>query len=111
MSVHTELGPGFLEAVYQEALELELQARDIAYVSQPAISIHYKGHPLQSSYRADLVCFDRVLIEIKAVNKTIDAHEAQLINYLKATGKAVGLLLNFGTPSLSHRRLVYNHQD
>ena len=111
MSVHAELGPGFLEAVYQEALELEFRSREIAFVSQPAISIQYKGKSLQSTYRADLLCFERVIVEIKAVNKTAEIHEAQLINYLKATGKTVGLLLNFGTPSLVHRRLVYNHLD
>ena len=111
MAVHSELGPGFLEAVYQEALEIELQSRNIVFVSQPAISIQYKGQPLQSAYRADLLCFDRVIVEIKAINSTIDVHEAQLINYLKATGKTVGLLLNFGTPSLAYKRLVYNHVD
>ncbi|MGB1126045.1 MAG: GxxExxY protein [Phycisphaeraceae bacterium] len=110
MTVHRELGPGFLEAVYQEALEIELRSREIAFSSQTTIAIEYKGQPLQSTYRADLVCFDRVIVEIKAINNTLDVHQAQLINYLKATGKTVGLLLNFGTSSLVHRRLVYNHK-
>lgn len=111
MAVHRELGPGYLEAVYQQALEIELASCGIPFVSQAEIQIHYKGIPLSSPYRSDFLCFDCVILEIKAVSQFVAAHEAQLINYLKATGMAVGLLLNFGTPSLVYQRLVYNHLD
>lgn len=108
MEVHKELGCGFLEAVYQEALGREFTAQDIPYKSQPVVQVFYKGKPLNKTYQPDFVCYDEVLIEIKAISNLSGPEEAQILNYLKATGLKVGLLLNFGARSLEHRRFVYN---
>ena len=107
MEVHKELGCGFLEAVYQEALAREFSAQEISYKSQPAVQIVYKDKPLNKTYQPDFVCFDEVIVEIKAVSGLSGIEEAQLINYLKATGLKVGLLINFGAKSLEYKRLVY----
>ncbi len=107
MEVHRELGPGFLEAVYQEALALELKARDIAFQREVLLPVFYKQQRLETTYRADFVCFDSVVVELKAVSKLAGADEGQVLNYLKATGHEVGLLLNFGGASLEVRRLVF----
>jgi len=109
IDVHKELGCGFLEAVYQEALEREFSAQEISYKSQPAVQIAYKNKPLNKMYQPDFVCFDEVIVEIKAVSRLSGIEEAQLINYLKATGLKVGLLINFGAKSLEYKRLVYGY--
>ena len=106
MEVHRELGCGFLEAVYQEALALELSARDIPYRPQVELPVSYKGRRLACDYRADFVCFESVIVELKALNGLASVHETQVINYLKATGLEVGLLINFGATSLQHKRLI-----
>ena len=106
IEVHRELG--FLEAVYQEALEREFCNRGIPFKSQPMVLISYKGSPLRKSYQPDFICYDGVLVEIKAISSLSGTEEAQLINYLKASGLNVGLLLNFGSKSLEHRRFVHN---
>jgi GxxExxY protein len=108
LEVHRELGCGFLEGVYQEAMERELGARKIPFQSQPTVQISYKGKPLNKTYQPDLICFDEVIVEIKAISGLSGLEEAQVINYLKATGLKVGLLINFGTKSLEHRRFVYD---
>jgi GxxExxY protein len=108
MEVHRELGCGFLEAVYQEAMEREMSERKIAFVSQPTVEIKYKGVILSKTYQPDFICFDEVIVEIKAISGLSGAEEAQLINYLKASGRKVGLLINFGAATLEYRRLVYN---
>jgi len=100
------LGCGFLEAVYQEALALELTERDIRYEREVELPVSYKGRKLNTAYKADFICFDSVIVELKAVDKLAGTHEAQIINYLKASGFEIGLLLNFGTKSLQHKRLV-----
>ena len=107
MEVHKELGCGFLEPVYQEALEREFLTQGIPHKTQPAVGIFYKGKPLNKVYQPDFVCYDEVVIEIKAISGLTGLEESQLINYLKATGLKVGLLINFGSKSLEHRRLVY----
>lgn len=107
MEVHRQLGRGFLEAVYQEALAIELSAREIAFVKEASLAIAYKGIRLGCVYRADFVCFDDVVVELKAVRTLGGVEEAQIINYLKASGHQTGLLLNFGASSLEHRRLVH----
>jgi len=107
MEVHKELGCGFLEAVYQEALEREFLIQRIPCESQPSIKIAYKGEVLNKSYQPDFICYGEVIIEIKAISSLTGIEEAQLINYLKATGLNVGLLINFGNKSLEHKRLVY----
>jgi len=108
LEVHKELGCGFLEAVYQEALGREFASQAIPFSSQPVVKILYRGEPLTKTYQPDFVCFDEVILEIKALDRLSGTEEAQLINYLKATGLKVGLLLNFGAKSLEHKRFVYN---
>lgn len=108
MEVHRELGCGFLEAVYQEALGREFAARKIPHVAQVALPIEYKGARLSCDYRADFVCYEAVVVELKALENLAPVHAAQVINYLKATGFETGLLLNFGAPSLQHKRLIHN---
>ena len=108
MDVHKELGCGFLEAVYQEALGKEFAYQAIPFKSQPIIQIAYKGKPLDKTYQPDFVCFNEVIVEIKAISVLSGTEEAQLINYLKATGLKVGLLINFGAKSLEYKRFVYN---
>nr|PZN23057.1 MAG: GxxExxY protein [Chloroflexota bacterium] len=107
IAVHRELGPGFLEAVYQEALEVELQLQGIPFERQKPLTIRYRGQPLRKMYVADYVCCGQIIIEIKALGRLTGAEEAQLINYLKASGLRVGLLINFGAAGkLVWRRLV-----
>jgi GxxExxY protein len=97
IEVHRHLGPGFLEPVYQEALEIELRRRSIPFQSQCRLPIHYKGEVLRKSYVADLICFDQIIAELKACDRLTGTDEAQILNYMKATGKGVGLLFNFGS--------------
>ncbi len=108
MEVHNELGSGFLEAVYQEALEREFREQGIPSESQPSVQILYKGRPLSKKYQPDFICFDDIIVEIKAMDKLSGVEHAQIINYLKATGLNVGLLVNFGSKSLEHKRFVYS---
>ena len=106
IEVHRRLGHGFLEAVYQEALEIELIERSIPYRREVAIPIVYRDKTLTCSYRADFVCYGQVIVELKAIRQVTDIDKAQVINYLKATGLSRALLLNFGATSLEHKRLV-----
>ena len=108
MEVHRQLGGGFLESVYQEAMALEMTARGIPYRREVEIPVFYKNQRLNTSFRADFFCFDSVIIELKALANLSGAEEAQIINYLKATGYEIGLLLNFGAASLEHRRLAFS---
>ena len=94
--VYRTLGCGFLEAVYQQALEVELTQRNIPFVPQAEIKVEYKGVKLDQTYRADLICYDKIILELKAVQNLLPEHEAQLQNYLRATQMRVGLLVNFG---------------
>ena len=107
LEVHKVLGCGFLEAVYQEALGKEFTSQGITFKSQPTVEILYKGKPLDKSYQPDYICYGEVIVEIKAISGLSGTEEAQLINYLKATGLKVGLLINFGSKSLEYKRLVY----
>ena len=106
MEVHKELGCGFLEPVYQEALEAELMMQQIPFEREKEIFITYKGMQLNKSYRADFICYDKIVVELKSVSELNNEHEAQVINYLKATGIKLGLLINFGKKSLDYKRLV-----
>ncbi len=106
MEVHRQLGPGFLEAVYQDALEVEFRLRQIPAKREVKLPVTYKGVRLASSYRIDFLCYDSVIVELKALAKLSSIEEAQIINYLKASGLDVGLLLNFGNASLDYRRYI-----
>ena len=107
IEVHKELGSGFLEAVYQEALEIELQSRGIPFESQKSLPILYKGRLLKREYIADLVCYGKIIVELKSIKELSEKEEAQTLNYLKAAGLRVGLLINFGSHGqLERKRLV-----
>ena len=108
MDVHRELGSGFLESVYQEALEMELISRQIPFESQKSIQIIYKGKTLDKEFIADLICFGKIIVELKAQENLSGKEEAQVLNYLKATGIKVGVVINFGShPKLEWKRLVF----
>ena len=107
MEVYNQLGPGFLEPIYQEAMEIETVERNIPTEPQQKIVVLYKGKRLKKLYIADLLCYDQVIVEIKAIDTLSSREESQLINYLKATGLKAGLLINFGSHGkLEWRRLV-----
>jgi GxxExxY protein len=103
IEVHRELGPGFLEAVYQEAMTIELADRAIPFRAQETLNIHYKGRLLVKQYVPDFFCFDQIIVELKALDCLSGTEESQLLNYLKASGLRVGLLVNFG----SHGKLEW----
>lgn len=100
IEVHRHLGPGLLETIYEQCLCWELGERGISYQRQIPISIRYKGHALDIAYRIDLIVAERVLVELKTVERLIPIHQAQLLTYLRLTGLSVGLLVNFNTPLL-----------
>ena len=105
--VYNKLGHGFLEAVYQETLEIELQRQGIPYEREKELTITYDGVELKQTYKADFVCYGKIIVELKAVNALDDAHRSQVYNYLRATNYKLGLLLNFGCPDeLEKERIV-----
>jgi GxxExxY protein len=105
--VYKQKGSGFLEAVFQECLELELGIQQLPFETLKPLRLEYKGHPLRQSYVADFVCFDKIIVELKAVSKLADEHRAQVLNYLNATGFKLGILVNFGHyPKLEWERIV-----
>jgi len=105
--VYREKGCGFLESVFQECLELELGDRQIPYLAHPLLSLNYKRRPLRQTYQPDFLCYEQIIVEIKAVTKLADEHRAQLHNYLHASRLKVGLLVNFGHhPLVQHERIV-----
>ena len=95
--VYREMGCGFLEAVYQECLGREFNRRDIPFIAQQELRLTYKGEPLIQIYKPDFVCFGKIIVELKAIKEIAPEHKAQLLNYLKATGLNLGLLVNFGS--------------
>jgi len=106
MEVHNELGCGFLEPVYQEALSVVLLENKIPFVKEKVLDIEFRGRILNKKYIADFICFDEVIVELKAVEGLLPEHTAQVLNYLKATGKKLGLLINFGSPKLQYKRVI-----
>ena len=105
--VYNAMGNGFLEAVYQECLRKEFQIQNVPFIEKPRLEIFYKDYKLDQSYEPDFLCYNEIIIEIKAVKTLGDDHKAQVINYLKATGKQLGLLVNFGHyPKIESQRLL-----
>ncbi len=107
IEVHKQLGVGFLEGVYHEAFAIEMSAHKIPFQHEVDLPIRYKGHQLSTYYRADFICFENIIVELKALKRLSGTEESQIINYLKASGFKKGLLLNFGSPSLEYKRFVY----
>lgn len=105
--VYKEKGCGFLEPVYQDCMEVELGLQQIPFVPKQPILLKYKGYPIRHAYEPDLICFEKIVVELKAVSTLADEHRAQVLNYLNATGLDVGLLVNFGHfPGVEYERLV-----
>ena len=105
--VYKEKGCGFLEAVFQECLELELVDQQIPFTVHPNLALNYKGRPLRQTYAPDFICDNKIIVEIKAVSKLADEHRAQVHNYLRATNHRLGLLVNFGHfPKLEYERIA-----
>ncbi|MGK0188237.1 MAG: GxxExxY protein [Verrucomicrobiales bacterium] len=109
MAVHRELGCGFLEAVFQEAFEFELAAQEIPHRREVHLPVFYRGQQLHTHYQVDFICYDSILVALKALKHLGSIEEAQVLNSLKASKLERALLLNFGTPSLEHKRFVYSH--
>ncbi len=105
MNVHSELGSGFLESVYQEALAVELTLLGIPFKQEVHLNVLYKGEPLKKFFIADFICYDNVIVELKAIQRLESIHKAQVINYLQVTNLDFGLLVNFGSPSLQHEKV------
>jgi GxxExxY protein len=111
MEVHKQLGCGFLEPVYQEALAIEFTTLKIPFSREVRLRVFYKDVCLNTPYRVDFICFEEVAVELKALAHLSGTEEAQLINYLKASGKEIGLLLNFGARSLEYRRFILSNSS
>jgi len=106
--VHNILGPGFLESVYHEALALEFQERGVLYIPDATLNIWYKEKKLDKFFTADFICYDSIILELKALSALASEHSAQVLNYLKATGLELGLLINFGSRRVQVKRLILN---
>lgn len=105
--VYKTMGSGFLEGVYQECLEIEFNNRSIPFAAKQTLTLHYLEHELKQKYQPDFICYDKIIIEIKAVSQLVNEHRAQLINYLNGTGFQLGLLVNFGHhPKLEYERII-----
>lgn len=106
-AVYKSMGCGFLEAVYQECLEIEFKKQNIPFKAQRELEISYDGKILKQKYKPDFICYDSVIVELKALSELASEHQAQLLNYLKATKMEVGILVNFGHhPKLEHKRMI-----
>lgn len=106
MYVHSKLGAGFLESVYSEALEIEFQKRNIPFEKEKKLPVYYDNQPLKKYFKADFVCFDKIIIELKSAKMIIENHRQQTLNNIKSTNFQLGLLINFGTLSLTYKRVV-----
>ena len=106
-NVYKDKGCGFLEPVYQECTEIELEFQNIPFAAQKRMKLAYRGRELKKTFKPDFICYDKIIVELKAVSHLIDEHRAQLINYLNATGMQLGLLVNFGHyPKLEYERVI-----
>ena len=106
MDVHRELGPGFLEAIYQEAMEIEMRDRGIPFISQPQLNVYFKGQKLKKHYVPDFTCYDKIVVEIKALRHTTEIDESQTFNSTRVAKFRLGVLINFGTNSLEWKRFI-----
>lgn len=106
MEVHKKLGSGFLESVYSEVLELEFKKVDVPYEREKKLQVYYEDKPLNKYFRADFVCYNSIIIELKATKYMVEADRQQTLNNIKATKFKLGLLINFGTPSMTYKRIV-----
>ena len=106
MEVHSNLGCGFLEPVYQEALAFEFQNREIPFEREKEFEIKYKGYAISKTYKVDFLCYEHIIVELKALSQLTGDHIAQVLNYLKASQLKLGLLVNFGISSLQHERII-----
>jgi len=106
MKVHSKLGRGLNEVIYQEAMSIECERSHIPFVREKEVCLYYDGIPLNKKYRLDFLCYDKIIVELKSVNALNDFHRAQLINYMRVTGIKAGLLLNFGSKSLEHENYI-----
>ena len=105
--VYKDKGNGFLEAVYQECLGIEFKEQEIPFIEKSTVKLHYKDRELSQTYQPDFICYGEIIVELKAVKKLSDEHRAQVHNYLKATGKKLGLIINFGHyPNVEYERIV-----
>jgi len=111
MEIHRNLGQGFLEVVYQDAAVIEFPRRSILFEREVSLPVYYKGILLPSHYRADFICFSEIVVEFKALSRLSSVEEAQVLNYLKATGLKRALLINFGSSSLQYKRLVWGYEE
>ena len=106
MEVHSELGNGLLEQIYQEALKIEFESRKIPNIREAELKVYYKGNLLGKKYKADFICYNNIIVELKAVEKLLPEHESQLLNYMHICEKRIGLLINFGAESLQWKRMI-----
>ena len=106
LNVHNKLGAGFLESVYSEALELEFEKVGIPFEKEKKLPVLYDGKPLKKYFRADFICYQSIVLELKAKKYSVDADRKQTLNNIKATNYKLGILINFGTPSLTYKRIV-----
>ena len=106
MKIHKKLGPGFLESVYSETLEIEFKNLGIPSEKEKKLPVYYDGKPLKKYFRADFVCYYSIIVELKATKYSVDADIRQTLNNVKATNSRLGILINFGTPSLTYKRIV-----
>ncbi len=111
-AVYKDKGCGFLEPVYHECLEIEFESQRIPFLSKPPQTLQYRGRTLVQTFSPDFICYEKIIVEIKAVSALVDEHRAQVLNYLSATGCKLGLLVNFGHyPKLQYERLLPRHQE
>ena len=106
MKIHKELGAGFFESVYQEALEIEFQKNNIPFKKEKKLPVYYNDQPLKKYFRADFICYDSIVLELKATKHSVEADIRQTLNNIKATNFKLGILINFCTPSLTYKRVV-----
>lgn len=106
MEVHSQLGCGFIEKVYQDALEIEFGLKGIPYNREKHLPVLYKGQRIKHDYYADFICFDKIVIECKAVSEILDIHKAQTLNYMKINNLKLGIIINFSQQSLEYKRII-----